>query len=119
MGSSPVVDVKQVSKALENAWSKESSTLWKPENPAAGQCGVSALVAHDWLGGQILKTRYQDLWHFYNRIDGRRIDFTECQFAEPIVYDDVISDRDEAFSDTNAVQYTYLSAAVKSGLGQD
>lgn len=103
-------------EALEAAWSRESSTLWTPASPAAGQCGVSALVAHDHLGGEILKTRWRDIWHFYNRIDGARIDFTESQFDAPIAYDDLPATREEAFADTNAAQYGYLSAAVAARL---
>ncbi|MEM7743234.1 MAG: hypothetical protein AAF409_05935 [Pseudomonadota bacterium] len=101
-----------VQAALRAAWSDRSSTLWSRENPAAGQCGVSALVAHDHLGGDILKTRCRDLWHFYNRIDGRRIDFTDSQFDAPITYEDAISNREEAFGDTNAQQYASLRSAV-------
>ena len=103
-------------KALEASWSLRSSTLWRQDKPAAGQCGVSALVAQDHLGGEILKTRYGSLWHFYNRIDGRRVDFTESQFDEPIAYADEPSNREEAFADTNSAQYDYLSAAVRRRL---
>lgn len=111
--------VKKFSQALEAAWSSQSSTLWTAENPAAGQCGVTALVASDQLGAEILKTRYGSIWHFYNRIDGKRHDFTQSQFDAPIVYDDLPSTRDEAFGDTNARQYAYLSDAVKQALAQE
>lgn len=103
-------------RALEAAWSAQSSSLWTAENPAAGQCGVSALVAQDILGGDILKTRFGEIWHFYNRIGGERVDFTESQFHAPIAYDDLPANRDEAFGDTNAEQYGYLSAAVRGAL---
>ncbi|MEO0361527.1 MAG: hypothetical protein AAF322_10465 [Pseudomonadota bacterium] len=102
--------------ALEAAWSRRSSTLWTEETPARGQCGVSALVANDALGGEILKTRWGDIWHFYNRIDGERFDFTESQFDEPPAYLDLPSSREEAFGDTNAEQYGYLSAEVSKRL---
>ncbi|MEM8760130.1 MAG: hypothetical protein AAGE83_07395 [Pseudomonadota bacterium] len=114
--------IDAVLTALRQSWSLASSTKWRPENPALGHCGVSALVAHDHLGGEILKTRYGDLWHFYNRIDGRRIDFTAQQFESAIAYDDIPSDRTEAFADTNTEQYDYLRKAVDerlSVLGSD
>ena len=76
------------------------------------------MVAFDHLGGEILKTRYGDLWHFYNRIDGKRIDFTESQFEEPVRYDDVPSTPDEAFGDTNQEQYEYLGTAVREILNK-
>lgn len=110
--------IRKFAQALEIAWSSESSSLWTADNPAAGQCGVTALVASDELGAEILKTRYGSIWHFYNRIGGKRHDFTESQFVEPIDYDDVPSTRDEAFADTNARQYAYLSNAVKRSLAQ-
>ncbi|MEL6766696.1 MAG: hypothetical protein AAFP17_05910 [Pseudomonadota bacterium] len=108
--------IAAVLTALRQSWSLASSTKWRPENPALGHCGVSALVAHDHLGGEILKTRYENLWHFYNRIDGQRIDFTVEQFAGAITYDDVPSDRAEAFGDTNAAQYDHLRTAVAQHL---
>lgn len=111
-------NIKTFAQAIEMAWSSNSSTLWTAENPAAGQCGVTALVANDVLGAEILKTRYGPIWHFYNRLDGERHDFTESQFGEPIVYDDLPSTRDEAFGDTNARQYACLSDAVKRLLAQ-
>ncbi|MEM6357317.1 MAG: hypothetical protein AAF844_16770 [Pseudomonadota bacterium] len=114
--------IDAVLTALRQSWSLASSTKWRPENPALGHCGVSALVAHDHLGGEILKTRYGDLWHFYNRIDGRRIDFTAQQFERAIAYDDIPSDRTEALADTNTEQYDHLRKAVDerlSVLGSD
>lgn len=67
---------------------------------------------HDLFGGEILKTKTPDGWHFYNRIDGQRFDFTESQFSEPIEYMDMVSSREEAFSDTNTEQYDYLRQSV-------
>lgn len=104
--------ISEFETALLNSWSLESSTLWTKNTPAAGQCGVTALVANDILGAEVLKTRYGDLWHFYNRLDGLRYDFTDSQFDAPIVYDDIPSNREEAFGDTNASQYNYLRDAV-------
>ncbi|MBV6658490.1 MAG: hypothetical protein KI785_12050 [Devosiaceae bacterium] len=108
-------------RVLEASWSLQSSSRWTADNPALGQCGVTALVANDVLGGEIAKTRLTlpglgEIWHFYNVIGGVRIDFTESQFDAPISYDDVASDRDDAFGDTNADQYGYLKGAVDAAL---
>ena len=108
--------IDRVQRALAKSWGPGSSTLWTPERPVAGHCGVSTLVAHDHLGGEILKTRVGDIWHFYNRINGKRVDFTDQQFDAPLVYEDVPSDREEAFADTNAEQYECLSNAVAMAL---
>ena len=75
---------------------------------------MASLVASDFLGGEILKTRIGDAWHFYNLIKGRRLDFTAGQFDEPIEYQDVPSNREEAFSDTNPEQYRALSDRTRS-----
>jgi hypothetical protein len=99
---------------LRRSWSLASSTQWTAENPAKGQCVVTALVTNDHLGGDILKTPVGDQWHFYNRIEGRRVDLTASQFGQPVEYQDVLSDREEAFSDTNADQYRALSERAGS-----
>jgi len=105
-----------IQHALENSWSLQSSTLWQKDNPALGHCGVSTLVAQDFLGGEILKTRFRDIWHFYNRIEGTSVDFTSSQFTSPLVYDDILSNRNEAFTDTNSSQYDHLKSAVENCL---
>jgi hypothetical protein len=99
---------------LRKAWSMETSGKWRPDNPAAGQCSVTALVAQDELGGDILKTDVGGAWHFYNRIEGRRADFTMSQFDSPIGYDDLPSNRQEAFDDTSVRQYELLRRLVRS-----
>lgn len=105
--------IEMLHAALLLAWSEKSSTLWKAENPALGQCGVTALVAQDILGGDILKTPYGDIWHFYNLIDGQVIDFTESQFKSKLEYQNIASCRAEAFRDTNQNQYNYLKASAR------
>jgi hypothetical protein len=105
-------EAEKLLKILFTVWSKESSFKWSKENPANGQCGVTALVVHDLFGGEILKTPTAEGWHFYNRINNKRYDFTESQFSNPIKYMDVPSNREEAFSDTNMIQYSYLRNSV-------
>jgi len=101
---------------LLDAWSISSSTLWTAENPAAGNCGVTALIANDLFGGKIVKTQYAEIWHFYNFFGKVRHDFTESQFSDPIKYDDTMSSRDEAFEDTSMAQYLHLKFAVLNKL---
>ena len=107
--------------ALFASWSLQSSSLWTAENPAVGHFGVTALVVNDLFGGGIYKTRYDDIWHFYNVINNQRYDFTESQFEQPLHYLDVVSSRAEAFCDTNTAQYAYLKKAsyeIKGNLGR-
>jgi hypothetical protein len=67
-------DPDQVARALRKSWSLASARQWTAENPAAGQCNVTALVVHDLFGGELLKTSLPEGDHFYNRIDGCRYD---------------------------------------------
>jgi hypothetical protein len=73
--------------------------------PGCGTVRRNALTVHDELGGDILKTDVNGAWYFYNRIDGKSVDFTMSQFASPNFYDDLASDRDEAPDDTTLEQY--------------
>ncbi len=95
--------------ALVRAWSPASSSKYLAENPARGQCSVTALVLQDIFGGEILKTRTDAGIHFYNRINGERCDLTLSQFDQPIRFDDIVSARDEAFADTSEAQYRALT----------
>jgi hypothetical protein len=107
-------DVADLYGRLRRSWSIETGRHWKIDNPAAGQCGVTALVVNDTLGGSILKTDVNGAWHFYNVVDGRRVDFTMSQFSGPIFYDDISSDREEALLDCSPEQYELLSSRVRS-----
>lgn len=73
---------------------------------------MTSLVVQDMFGGEILRTNTPDGPHFYNSIDGQRLDLTASQFAEALVYDDCPAGRGEAFSDTNASQYAALRRAL-------
>lgn len=69
-------------------------------------------------GGELLKTRVAfegtEAWHFYNRIDGTRLDFTAEQFAAPIRYDDLPATEAEALADTSPAQVATLAAAFRA-----
>jgi len=61
---------------------------WSPDSSSRGQCGVSALVLHDLLGGELLvaDVTYEDGTrqgvHYWNRLpDGTEVDLTREQFA--------------------------------------
>ena len=99
---------------LQSAWSTETGSKWRPDNPACGQCSVTALVAQDLLGGDIIKTAVEGQWHFYNRVEGQRLDLTESQFSRPLEYQDLPSSRSEAFEDTSPGQYELLKRRITS-----
>jgi len=99
-------------EALRASWSIETGGKWLASNPARGQCSVTALVVHDILGGEILKTDVDGCWHFYNQIGARHWDLTMSQFETPIEYDNLPSTREEALSDTSPEQYRLLRQRV-------
>src|SRR5262245_19044706 len=102
---------ERVAAALLDCWSAETSTQWLASNPARGQCNVTALLVHALFGVEILKTPLPEGDHFYNRIEGERVDLTESQFGAPVSYLDIASDRSEALAGTSTSNYEALRAA--------
>jgi hypothetical protein len=77
-------------RAIEEAWCRETSgdpDGWSPDNPAWGQCAVTALVIQDEMGGSLLRTTVGGVSHYLNDVGGERIDRTLVQFAGA-AYDD-------------------------------
>lgn len=103
---------------LNRSWSINSSSKWIKNNPAKGQCGVTALVVNDILGGEIYKTLTSEGWHYYNKINNSYYDLTASQFSAKIKYSNTLSNREEAFTDTNEKQYNYLIQKVYTYLNE-
>jgi hypothetical protein len=107
------LDPEQVARALRKSWSPASARQWTAENPAAGQCNVTALLVHELFGGELLKTLLPEGDHFYNRIDGCRYDFTESQFTQPITYSDWVATRADAERGATGAELTALRSAFQ------
>jgi hypothetical protein len=106
----------RVLAALEASWSEESSSRWSRGNPACGQCNATALVVHERYGGELLKTRVGEDWHFYNRLGGKIYDFTSSQFAAPVRYDDVPASQGDALAGTSVTQVAALARRFDAAL---
>ena len=106
-------DPDEVQSALRKSWSRASASQWTEENPAAGQCNVTALLVHELFGGELLKTPLPAGDHFYNRIEGRRYDFTESQFGRPITYADLPTSRADAERGATRTQLAALRAGFR------
>ena len=104
-------DANRIAAALIDCWSIETSGNWLADNPARGQCNVTALLINELFGGEILKTSLPEGDHFYNRIGGERIDLTASQFDGPVHYQDAASSREEALAGTSLAKYGSLRAA--------
>jgi hypothetical protein len=106
-------DPDQIQDALRKAWSLSTSSQWTANNPAAGQCNVTSLLVHELFGGDLLKTLLPAGDHFYNRIGGKRYDFTACQFVQPIAYLDILTNRADARSGATNDQLVEFRAAFQ------
>jgi hypothetical protein len=106
-------DPDDVQRALRKAWSLATASQWTADNPAAGQCSVTALLIHELFGGDLLKTPLPAGDHFYNGIGGKRCDFTASQFDQPIAYMDVPTDRADAELGATDDQLAELRAAFQ------
>ncbi len=113
-----VYDEARIRAALFGAWSLESAVQWTLENPALGHCNVTAVLIHHLFGAEILRTRLPGVWHYYNRIGGKRADFTDSQFfiagspfAPPDPYQDRLSSRTDAMIGNPEREYETLKNA--------
>lgn len=69
------------------------------------------LLIHDIFGGEILKTHEKKGWHFYNKIDGERIDFMSSEKQEgrdDNHFEDIPSTRDETNKFFEQIDYVTL-----------
>lgn len=88
-----MVSVERLRTVLAECWGPatcDASDLfsWRPDRPARGQCGPTALVVHDLLGGDLIRG---EVWaagvrvghHWWNRLpDGTEVDLTADQFDD-------------------------------------
>lgn len=77
--------IEDITSKMEKSWTKETSywkDKWVPENPALGQCAITALIVQDKLGGELLRTEVDGFGsHYYNQLpDGTIVDLTKRQF---------------------------------------
>ena len=121
---------ERVESAVRAAWCRETcdeSDLadWSPENPARGQCGVTALTVHDLLGGDLLVAEVllpdgsRQGVHWWNRLpDGREVDLTREQFApHEVVQQPSVVERPPGLPRRGVDQYLRLRDSVTAALG--
>lgn len=84
------MELNELEEIIRKCWCKETSAdmqNWTEENPAWGQCAVTALVVNDYFGGKLLWAEAElpdgiKISHYFNEINGYQVDFTSCQFPE-------------------------------------
>ena len=123
------MDPESLRPLLEAAWGRDTCDPhdladWTPENPARGQCGVTALVAQELLGGSLVlgevfvgasKVGY----HYWNRLpDGRDVDFTADQFRpDELVVGGEIQERPAGGPGRCREQYELFRGRVIAAVG--
>jgi len=65
-----------VQEALKRSNVFENNPGSNNGNPALDQSGLISRLVYDIFGGEILKSLNGEYWHFYNRVNGEKIDFT-------------------------------------------
>ena len=97
-----------VYEALKKCQPKESSPgehWFDPDEEAS----LISLLIHDIFGGEILKTHFKRGWHFYNRIEGSRIDFTSPDIISSSnnnKFEDIPSTPDETYTYFEEEEYS-------------
>jgi hypothetical protein len=106
-----------VQEALKNTWMSDYNSGLVPDNPLNDQDSVISLLIHDIFGGEILKTHRKRGWHFYNRINGERFDFTgpvKGKSSGDNHFEDILSEPDETYNFFSQEDYsTFLMRFVR------
>ncbi|MFE9697679.1 hypothetical protein [Streptomyces sp. NPDC006270] len=121
-----------IEQALRASWSAETCTpeyrdRWNPGNPARDQCGVTAMVLNDLLGGELIRGEVhvdgvRTDYHWWNRLGaGVDIDLTREQFGpeEVVVGGDVIVRPPVSEWRRLQEEYALLRDRVAQRLGRD
>jgi hypothetical protein len=86
-------NLHEIERAVRASWAVDvcedpaDVARWSPANPARGQCGPTALVLNDLLGGDLCLAEVHRAdgtrqgFHWWNRLAGVEIDLTREQFG--------------------------------------
>jgi hypothetical protein len=92
-----------VYEALKRSQTSDQDIKLSNAQPTAAQDTLISLLIHDVFGGEILKTHKKKDWHFYNRIDGERVDFTSDKTN---VFEDIPTTPDETYDYVDQIDYS-------------
>ncbi len=116
-----------IEAAVRAGWGADTATPahrphWTPDNPARDQCGVTAMVLNDLLGGELIRGEVavdgvRTDYHWWNRLGmGVEIDLTREQFGpEEIVSGGTVIPRPAEIVRLRE-EYELLRARVLDGL---
>jgi hypothetical protein len=116
--------LEETEAAIRSAWGRETSDdpdEWSEENPARGQCAVTALLVRELLGGEILVAnvlrggRRVDR-HAWNRLpSGLTLDLTREQFVNGERFGEPAAE-EPALTHRNPERFETLRARVRARL---
>lgn len=102
---------KVVKKALMKTWALDGNPGDKSYKYPGGESSATSKLIYDVFGGEILKTHKKKDWHFYNRINGKRVDFTRSEMTKSgnNRFEDLPSNPDETDSYIAQEDYSVFS----------
>lgn len=111
-------------RALQISWGKDTAYRkdtdnWTSENPAVGQCAISALLFNELFGGKIYSgISNNGVEHYWNRRFGIKVDLTKQQFPHGVSFKEIRKwDRDELLATGNVRErYNILRARVMKNI---
>jgi hypothetical protein len=126
------VTLSDLEQAIRGAWSSETTfasagyLARAPGSPARGQCGPTALVVRDLLGGDLLVSDVSvdgvvDGVHYWNRLSsGLHLDLTRDQFTvgELVLEPRVVPDPALPRPESARAAYLLLRERVLAALGR-
>ncbi|MFW6008712.1 MAG: YunG family protein [archaeon] len=114
------MDIKTLQLALLDSWNSDTcyplmEKDWSSKNAAYGQCYVTALIVNDYLGGKILKTKFEDgTGHFWNLIENKEVDLTRSQFnKDKVILKPTIHSREEIENNPKYHEYNQRYLILK------
>ncbi|MEO6713611.1 MAG: hypothetical protein ABIM89_09310 [Mycobacteriales bacterium] len=123
-----VLTLRAIEDAIRDSWSIETCDPvdqheWSRDNAARGQCGVTALVVSDLLGGVLLEAQVfrggvQVEYHYWNRLtSGLDLDLTREQFTRGETFSAAIEVPPLPPGPAHAPGYALLAERVRARLG--
>ena len=107
-----------VQEALRQTRATNLTPGLKTNKPEVVLDSEISLLIHDIFGGEILKTHKKKGWHFYNRINGERIDLTaskKVRQSEVNSFEDIPSTPDETLNYVSQEDYpTFFMRFVRA-----
>lgn len=88
----------EVQEALKRSQKLNKRLELSKNKPVNGQDTIISLLIHDIFGGEILKTHLKKGWHYYNMIDGERVDFSTSETTKSVAkksFDDLHAEPEE------------------------